>query len=106
MKWISNYLFIAGSKLKNHLVEIDKDSRLVRTTALLDELANTEYVPHALCVVSARRKRRLVALFDRIASFDDFEQEFARLFADDDNSKGRVVVAAIDFDAMRLTFLQ
>ncbi|MBO4815018.1 MAG: hypothetical protein J5523_08705 [Muribaculaceae bacterium] len=106
MKWISNYLFIAGSKLKNHLVEIDNDSRLVRTTALLDELANTEYVPHALCVVSARRKRRLVALFDRIASFDDFEQEFARLFADDDNSKGRVAVAAIDFDAMRLTFLQ
>ena len=105
MKWISNYVFVAGERLKNHLVEIDANSRLVQISSLLDELANTEYVPFALCVVSMRRKRRLVSLFDRAASMEDFEQQFACGFADDDNSKGRVVVAAIDFDAMRLTFL-
>ncbi len=106
MKWISNYVFIAGSRLKNHLVEVDADSRLVKVTALLDELANTEYVDHALCVVSLRRKRRLESLFARVASIDDFEQQFAKAFADDENRKGRVVVTALDFQAMRLIFLQ
>ena len=105
MKWISNYMFIAGSRLKNHLVEVDADSRLVKISALLDELANTEYVAQALCVVSMRRKRRLVGLFDRVASMEDFERQFARAFADDDTKKGRVAVAALDFEDMRLRFL-
>ena len=105
MKWISNYVFVAGERHKNHLVEIDADSRLIQVSSLLDELANTEYVPFALCVVSRRRRRRLLSLFDRVASIDDFELQFARDFADDDHRKGRVVVAAIDFDAMRLSFL-
>ena len=105
MKWISNYVFVAGQRLKNHLVEIDADSRLMQISSLLDELANTEYVPFALCVVSTRRRRRLVSIFDSAASMEDFEQQFARAFADDDNRKGRVVVAAIDFDDMRLRFL-
>ncbi|MBQ1724061.1 MAG: hypothetical protein IIT60_01780 [Muribaculaceae bacterium] len=105
MKWISNYVFVAGERLKNHLVEIDADSRLIQVSSLLDELANTEYVPHALCVVSRRRRRRLVSLFNHAASLEDFEQQFARAFADDDNRKGRVLVAVIDFEAMRLNFL-
>ena len=97
MKWISNYVFVAGERLKNHLVEIDADSRLIQVSSLLDELANTEYVPHALCVVSRRRRRRLVSLFNHAASLEDF--------ADDNNRKGRVLVAVIDFEAMRLNFL-
>lgn len=105
MKWISNYVFVAGERRKNHLVEIDADSRLIQVSSLLNELANTEYVPFALCVVSRRRKRRLVSLFDRVVSIEDFEQQFAREFADDDYRKGRVAVATIDFEAMRLIFL-
>ena len=48
---------------------------------------------------------RLVALFDRVVSMEDFERQFAQAFADDDTQKGRVAVAALDFEDMRLRFL-
>lgn len=104
-KWISNYVFVEGKKLTNHLVAVNRDSQLVTLTSLLNELANTEYVPQALCVVPRRLKRRLQSVFDRSDSIETFEREFARAFTGTQVQGCRVFVAAADFESGYLDIL-